>query len=107
MAAIRFSFYYSKLPPDPDPSTLLEVFLIDRDDLHGSFIEYDTHIVGGGHYTAPKGKLIVLLLQSCSGDVFTTMRRYTPDKHEHYLRLCGKPVNIVIEKPRESLGAYL
>ena len=106
MATIRFSHNYTKLPLDPDPSTLLEVLTVDRSDLHRAFIEYDTHILCGGHYTLPTGKLILLLLQSCNGEVFTTIRRYTPDKHKHYLRLRGKPVHIAIEERKESLGAY-
>ena len=107
MATIRFSHNYTKLPPDPDPSNLLEVLTVDRSDLHRAFIEYDTHIVGGGHYNPPTGKLILLLLQSCGGEVFTTIRRHTSDKHKYYLRLRGKPVHIVVEERKESLGAYL
>jgi len=106
MATIRFSHPYSKLPPNPDPSTLLEVLTADRDDLHRWFIEYDTHIIGGGHYSPPTGKLIMLLLQSCDGELFTTIRRFTPEKHAYYKRLRGKPVNIVVEESKESLSAY-
>ena len=107
MPVIRFSHTYSKIPPRPDPSTLLEVFVVDRCDLHDGFVEYDTHIVAGGNYPLPSGKVLVLLLQSESGALWTTIRRFTDDKCEYYRGLRGKTVEIVIDEVNASLTTYL
>ena len=107
MATIRFAHVYSKLPPDPSPSTLLEVFTVNVDDLHPNFVEYDTRIVDGGNYPLPVGKVLVLLLQSESGALFTTIRRCTPSKREHYRGLRGKMVEIDVVEVNHLLDTYL
>ena len=107
MPTIKFSAPYSKFPPDPDPSTLLDVFVVDRDALSHHFVAYDTHFVGGGHYRLPQGKLLVLLLRSESGAIWTTIRRMTPEKEAYYRSLRGKSIRIEIVNLNESLGTYL
>lgn len=107
MATIKFSHRYTKLPPRPDPSYLLEVFVVDRSDLHSSFIDYDTHIVDGGNFKIPIGKVLVLLLQSESGAIWTTIRRFTDDKYEYYKSLRGRSVHIDIAEVNDSLLTYL
>ena len=106
MPTIKFSHPYSKMPSRADPSTLLEVVVVDRDDLSPQFIAYDTHIVGGGHYNPPVGKLLMLLLQAESGELWTTIRRCTTSKHDYYRSLRGKSVRIEIVELNKSLGDY-
>lgn len=106
MKSIRFSNVYSKMPPNPDPSTLLEVFVVD-DDLHKGFTDYDTQISGGGKYKLPPGKKLVLLLQTGDGSLWTTIRRFTPDKSVYYMNLRGQKMSIVITETNQSLNDYL
>lgn len=89
MPAIKFSHRYHKMPPDPDPSRLIEVLVANRATLHSAFVEYDTAIIGGGNYPLPSGKVLVLLLQAESGELWTTIRRWTPDKEQYYRGLRG------------------
>ena len=105
-APIKFSHEYAKMPEHISPSTLLEVFVVD-DDLHPVFVDYDTQIVDGGKYTLPRGKKLVLLLQTQDGDVWTTIRRHTPQKERHYRGIRGKFVDIVVENKDKSLYHYL
>lgn len=104
--SIKFSHNYTKFPNNPDPSTLLEVFVVDH-DLHGAFVRYDTSIIGGGNYRLPSGKKLVLLLQSVDGVLWTTIRRHTDDKEAYYRRLRGKPIGIVMTPPvNQSLDIF-
>lgn len=89
MPAIKFSHRYRKMPPDPNPSRLLGVLVANRATLHSAFVEYDTAIIGGGNYPLPSGKVLVLLLQAESGELWTTIRRWTPDKEQYYRGLRG------------------
>jgi len=106
MKSIRFSHIYSKLPANPAPSVLLEVFVVD-DDLHPGFVNYDTQILDGGKYKLPKGRKLVLLLQTADGSVWTTIRRHTPDKESYYRGLRGQKMSIVISNTNQSLNNYL
>ncbi len=97
MRVIKFSHFYSKAPPGYSKSKLLEVFITDRDDLHSEFVEYDTAINGGGNYPLPSGKLIVLLLQASQlMRLWTTTRRWTPEKERYYRGLRGEIVKCEI-----------
>jgi hypothetical protein len=59
-------------------------------------VEYDTAIIGGGNYPLPSGKVLVLLLQAESGEVWTTIRRWTPDKEQYYRGLRGMRLAVVV-----------
>ena len=91
MRNIRFSFVYNKMPADFSVSRLLEVFVVDRDDLHEGFVDYDvSHGINGEKYPLPKGKLIVLLLQTMDDKLlWTTIRRCTPSKLKYYSGIRG------------------
>ena len=104
---IKFSNSYTKMPTDPSPSTLLEVFASQRDDLSNGFIEYDTRIVDAGNYKLSDKKLLVLLLKTRDNVLWTTIRRFTPCKSVYYMGLRGKEMNIVITAPNQSLNDYL
>lgn len=107
MATIKFSHIYTKIPPRPDPSRLLEVFTVDRSDLHRCFVDYDTLIRDGGNYPLPKGKLLVLLLLAESGELWTTLRKCSPEKRDYYRSMRCKTFKIDITAPNESLMTYL
>lgn len=106
MKSIKFSHRYAKMPIDPSPSMLLEVFVVD-DDLHPKFVNYDTQISGGGKYNLSDGKKLVLLLQTPGGDLWTTIRRHTDSKHEYYRSTRGTMFSIVVNEANESLSGYM
>ena len=105
-AKIKFSHAYSKMPKNPSHSRLLEVFTVDRSDLHRCFVDYDTKIKLAGNYKLPSGKLLVLLLLTESGELFSTIRRYTEEKELYYRGLRCKNVKIDIVESNESLIKY-
>ena len=104
---IRFSHFYTKLnhtsksiPTPPQYATLLEVFVCNTEELHPGFIEYDTvyfdeKLNKWKNYPLPPGKILVLLFDS-AGFLFTTIRRYTPRKHEYYKNSRGELFKIEI-----------
>ena len=103
MRTIKFSHEYKKMPEGFENSILMEVLIADRADLHTGFIEYDTAIVGGGNYSPPRGKLLVLLLMAHkSAELWTTVRRWTPEKEAYYRGLRGKHVRckVIIKNKR-------
>lgn len=103
---IKFSHLYDKMPIDPSPSTLLEVFVVN-DDLSDGFVNYDTRISGGGKYRLPNGQKLVLLLQNRDGVLWTTIRRCTSCKLRYYRGIRGADVNIVVDKKNKSLNEYV
>ena len=107
MKKILFSHTYSKMPANPDPSRLLEVFTVDRSDLHRCFVDHDTKIRFGGNYALPKGKLLVLLLLAESGELWTTLRKCSPEKRDYYRSMRCKVFEIDVVESNESLVKYL
>lgn len=102
MNTIKFSHHYPKMPENTRRTRILQIFLCDRKDLGELFVNYDT-AYSQGFYELPKGKLIVLLLQSIGngmffGDLWTTIRRWTPEKELYYRGLIGKEVEVVIDE---------
>ena len=113
MPKIRFSHNYWKLKAFspffpkytmPSHATLLEVFKTKTEELHKMFVNYDTVYYDEKskkwkHYKLPKGEVIVLLFKSVmpGNFLFTTIRRYTPQKYGYYKRMRGKDFEIVIE----------
>jgi len=76
----------------PKNAVLMEVFKVNKKDLHSRFIEYDTFYFDKGeknnaYYKLPKGEVLVLLLKTEFWNhdmVWTTIRRFTPKKYEYY-----------------------
>lgn len=111
MNKIKFSHDYVKEPFYTDTTTLLEVFTVDRKDLHESFIKYDTeirtyqeptsqYIEPKKYYNLPNGKLLILLLHSFNYDtvtrqLWTTCRRWDKEKETYYRGLRGMNVQIL------------
>jgi len=99
MRTIKFSHFYKKMPEGYEISKLLEIFVADRKDLHECFILYDTSHGDGENYPLPKGKLIVMLLQTRdSKELWTTMRRCTPSKLKYYVGLRSSYVNCEVNE---------
>jgi len=98
---IKFSHRYTKLAIQTECATLIQVFIIDSSELTKEFIEYDTFYgVKEGKpqfYELPKGKLLVLLFQENDNDyLFTTIRRWTPQKEKYYKSMQGNIFEIVL-----------
>ncbi len=105
MTQIKFSHIYQKLLDSHndavDTATLLHVNIIELSEAHQSFIAYDTD---DGKYKLPdKGKYLMLLFLKphesyvTDKNIFTTLRRYTPEKHRYYMEQRDKVFNIVLE----------
>ena len=79
-------------------TVLLHAFVIEADDIQIDFKNYDTIYFENKvqRYELPKGKVLVLLLLSGGLMLWTTIRRYTPQKYDYYLGLIGESVNIEI-----------
>lgn len=109
--AIKFSHEYIKMPENIFSKTMmiLEVFIVESiKELSPAFIKYDTEYweynyfsqqLEAKYYTLPTGKLIVLLLNvpNSFGNsyLFTTIRRWTPEKETHYRGLRGKEITAI------------
>ena len=106
MKQIKFSHIYFKMPKG-DKADLIQIFVVDKKELSEIFLDYDTTyseytddnktgIATVGHYPLPNGKLIVLLLNT-NGKVWTTIRRWTPEKEKYYRECIGETFEIVVE----------
>ena len=97
MISIKFSHVYQKMPARVfDGATkLLQVIMCDYTDLSQAFKDYDT-TYPQGTYPLPRGKLIILFLLT-DGQLWTTIRRWTPEKFNYYNFHVGEFVKI--EKP--------
>lgn len=114
MITIKFSHRYVKMPVQVEtaPTRLLAMLDINADEISQAFRDYDTTYfeevpndgksmpdIEAKQYTLPRdGDMMVLLLET-SGQLWTTIRRYTHDKAVYYQREVGKEVKIeIIEK---------
>jgi len=107
MKTIKFSEVYEKFPDtNISQAILLEVLRVKSEDLHPRFIEYDTIYFdklanNWAYYKLPKGEVLILILKSASchaEELWTTIRRYTPQKYEYYKNLRGETFKIEIIK---------
>ena len=97
---IQFSHNYSKLPFhwENTKALLLAVGRHKLKDLPGKFLDYDTHYIyiiedetEDGYYSLDKLKdVLVLCLAHEDGTLFSTIRRWTPDKSEYYHKAVGE-----------------
>lgn len=104
MNKIKFSHRYNKLRIIGfhgevgyiSRTRLLEVIPVNLEDLHRAFIAYDTDI---GKYKLPnKGKYMLLIFSKGGKDIFTTIRRFTPQKYEYYKCERGEMFEVVIDE---------
>lgn len=87
---------------------MLQVFLTEKDELSEEFIKYDTRTDDGDYYELPEGRLLILLLRAdilistrpgsmtWREQVFTTVRRWTPEKEQYYKSKVGEVFEIVV-----------
>ena len=92
------------------PVKLLEVFQKHYTDLSDIYKGYDTsYLIDGvrdgvksmGFYQLPNALLLVLLFEDKHGKVFTTMRRYAPDKWDYYRRMRGEEFKIIFDEVKK------
>ena len=89
---IKFSHDYPKLADMGKSAILLDVLLIERDELSDALVYYDTADL----YELPNGRVLLLLFSPGPTRLFTTIRKYTPDKLEYYFSRIGKEFVIEI-----------
>lgn len=103
---LKFSHRYKKFgwiitPAKPINVKLLQIFKTHYNDLSESFKLYDTTYKEGygiNVYKLPQTELIVLILgYEYSFHMFTTIRRYTPEKYEYYKRMIGRLFELVVD----------
>jgi len=99
MNTIKFSHRYTKLPDtisSGDEVTLLEVLNSRFQDLHSAFIRYDATTDKGDLYPLPKTGSCLVLIFIFNDEIFTTVRRQTPEKEKYYKGLRGEVLQLVI-----------
>ena len=91
MHTIKFSHNYFKMPAAYQDSILAQVVVFEESEISDSFREYDTSykyspLCKIGHYPLPKGKVLLLLLiaNRGAGWLWSTIRRWTPEKERYY-----------------------
>lgn len=93
MNTIKFSFQFPKLlDPFYQPigrAKLLQVLPVELADLTAEFLDFDTFY---GKYPLPKrGKyLLLIFMKPGNMDLFTTLRRSTPEKERFYTSQVGE-----------------
>jgi len=104
MPKIKFSHKYTKLADHFNDTIktarLLGVFTIYLQEQHAAFLNYDTD---NGTYGLPtSGEYMILLFQKpdtpgvTGKNLFTTLRRYTPQKMNYYMGEVGEIFDIVL-----------
>ena len=99
MNTIKFSHRYTKLPDtisSGDEVTLLEVLNSRFQDLHSAFIRYDATTDKGDLYPLPKTGSCLVLIFIFNDEIFTTVRRQTPEKEKYYKGLRGEVLRLEI-----------
>ena len=105
MNTIKFSHAYQKILDRSndviETARLLHVQLIDLSNLQSDFIAYDTD---DGKYKLPKvGAYLMLIFLKPHEDyvtdlnLFTTLRRYTPEKIHYYKSRIGEEFKVVTQ----------
>lgn len=80
---------------------LIDVKLTSLCHLSKYFIDYDTAYWVDGqkkNYLLKDGQYLMLYFMDNKGLLFTTLRRQTPEKTEHYMGLIGCDFELIIER---------
>lgn len=99
MSQIKFSHTYPKLLDCSGNvirrARLLAVWEVELADLSAEFLAYDT---AGGMYALPKsGRYMALIFAKPDGiNIFTTLRRWTPEKWAYYNAQIGERMDVVM-----------
>jgi hypothetical protein len=96
---IKFSHRYVKLPFGEEKAVLLGVEKRKIEELPADFIDYDTEYYRESmtslYYQLPeKGDFLILFFWA--KQVFTTIRRWTPEKEKYYRSMVGKTFKIEV-----------
>lgn len=100
---LKFDHRYAKMPENVSKTCLLEVIQTHTDNLSNVFKVYNTEY-DVGYYVLPDDDLLLLILisyeENISGgfneSVWTTLRRYTPEKEKMYKSNIGNEIGINI-----------
>lgn len=99
MNEIKFSHFYNKLfqIEITEPVILLQTFLVNKNNLSKSFLEYDTTYLEG-KYDLKGYHFVVLLFRDCRGFIFTTVRPTSKnfDKYKYYTSKIGENFRVLI-----------
>lgn len=106
MKQIKFSHWYYKLANVYDrhqrdkKAKLLQAVKIHYNDLSKQLIDFDVTYGEHEQHQLPKTDLIFLIFEALqyTGGLFTTIRRYTPEKWKHYKSSQGEIFEVVIEE---------
>jgi hypothetical protein len=104
MPQIKFSHKYQKILNSHndviDSAILLQVLTVNLEDLSSAFLIYDTD---SGKYELPKrGKYLMLIFLKEHEDyttdlnLFTTLRRHTPEKYDFYMSQIGATFEVIV-----------
>ena len=98
MNKIKFSHKYEKLIMSTGlvapTAMLIQVLNVYLEELSIQFIAYDTD----GVYQLPvQGEYLLLIIEKFGG-IFTTLRRFTPNKNEYYRSKVGEYFEVIIEE---------
>jgi hypothetical protein len=103
MPQIKFSHKYQKILNSHndviETAVLLQVIPVNLEDLSKNFLDYDTD---NGTYELPKrGKYLMLIFLKEHEDyttdlnLFTTLRRWTPEKYSYYSENVGLVFRVI------------
>lgn len=103
MNKITFSHKYYKIPNYVTCATLCFITKTTIQELSKTFLDYDTVFItegGVGHYDLSNLKDVIILtfLPGSGNSLFTTIRRWTPQKEEYYRSKIGQLFEIVIKE---------
>jgi len=108
MNKIKFSHHYAKTPVDLTTfkSSVISVCVVDMEKLPIEFLFYDTCYydedgIKEKHYPLDfKTGIIITIFTNGYEEVWTTIRRWTPQKERYYMGMIGQEVEIEITEEK-------
>ena len=102
MNKITFSHKYDKLNKASNTAILLGAQSAIVGNLDKEFLKYDTSYwdfkLGWQNYDLSRLKNVLILYFYSNNSVFTTIRRWTPQKEDYYKSKIGETFEIVIKE---------
>jgi len=89
---IKFSYNYTKLKGHSGKARLIEVLVVNRKNLSPQFIHYDTDEI---YVLSKQEEHLLLIFEKSPGNIFTTLRVWTPEKEKYYRNTIGKIFSII------------
>ena len=106
MNKIKFSHEYFKMPLEArdrrDRSYIISECVTDINKLPKAFLDFDTLYFDNGITTAyPLDfKTGIIITIYTNGKIWTTIRRWTPEKERYYMGMIGQEVGIEITEEK-------